>query len=563
MVRKFILYSILLLLGITVNASHLKTASIFGHNMVIQQGINAPVWGYGSPADTIWVQFAGFSIPATVESDSTWMVRMPVLQAGGPFTMMVSTSLDTIIFNHVMVGEVWLASGQSNMEWSVGMGVGENTEEEIAAADFPEIRYYTVPHQTSVVPLDDTEPGKWQMVNPETVKHLSAVAYFFSRDLHLDKDVAVGIINSSWGATSIHAWMSREILMLHPNYRNPLMNMDLDPGNWKKTVERSHENNRMRDSITATLQEGIRLGVHTMKYNDSAWEKLDYPVEMEKAGLRGFWGVSWFRKSFQIPGSMNDKSSQISLFLRGAEAAIYLNGKEIERLKNPDGAISVTVPRRILRTGENLLAIRLYQHWGIGMVGETNTDAELSTQNGKQSVSLKGEWRSSGPIEPEIPGFQGYFNWYSVQYNARIAPIIPYGIRGVIWYQGEGNIYKAHEYQTLFPMMIQDWRTRWQQRHFPFLYVQLANHKQKQTLPVEDPVAELREGQIQEWRVPLISGIRWIFIPGINWMWESGCILLLSMWLTVKILFFRVRCMKKWKLRVGKSESLFHRWGVG
>jgi sialate O-acetylesterase len=136
------------------------------------------------------------------------------------------------------------------------------------------------------------------------------------------------------------------------------------------------------------------------------------------------------------------------------------------------------------------------------MIGEGSNEAEISTLNTKYSVSLKGEWRSSGRIEPEIPGFQGYYNWYTVQYNARIAPLIPYGIKGVIWYQGEGNIYKAHEYQTLFPMMIQDWRIRWQQGSFPFLFVQLANHKQKQTTPVEDPVAELRETQLMTLRYP-------------------------------------------------------------
>jgi len=483
-------------------AQQLKMASVFGDHMVIQRDIHVPVWGTASPGQIVQVTMAGYTIPAPVAEDSTWMVRIPKLNAGGPHKMIVSSGHDTLVLNDVMVGEVWLASGQSNMDWSVGMGVGENTEKEIQEADYPEIRFYTVPHKTSVVPLDDTGPANWQLVNQETVKHFSAVSYFFARDLYHDKEVPVGIISSSWGATSIHAWMSREVLSLHPNYTKPVLNMDLDTANWEKTIRKSHENDRIRDSIAATLQEGLKAGVHTLNYNDSAWKKLHYPVQMEEAGLRGFWGVSWFRKSFQAPKGMKGKPAQIDLFLRGAEAAVYLNGVKIERFKNPEGVVSVSVPEKILQPGENLLAIRLYQQWGIGMIGESNNEAEISTLNRKYSVSLKDDWRSSGRIEPEIPGFQGYFNWYTVQYNARIAPIIPYGIRGVIWYQGEGNIYNAHEYQTLFPMMIQDWRTRWQQGYFPFLFVQLANHNAKQTTPVEDPVAELRETQRLTLRYP-------------------------------------------------------------
>ncbi len=483
-------------------AQQLKLASVFGDHMVIQREMYVPVWGTGCPGNLVQVTLANNSVLTAVAEDGTWVVRIPNLNAGGPHKMTVSSSSDTLELDDVMVGDVWLASGQSNMEWSVGMGVGQNTEQEIQEANYPRIRYYTVPHETSVMPLEDTAPAEWRLVNRETVKHFSAVAYFFARELHLDKDVPVGIISSSWGATSIHAWMSREMLSLHPNYTKPVLDMDLDPRNWEKTIRLSHENDRIRDSLAANLQEGLKAGVHTLQYDDSAWNRLDYPVEMEKAGLRGFWGVSWFRKSFQATQGMKGKPAQIKLFLRGAEATVYVNGVQIERFKSPQGVVSVHVPAKLLQSGENLLAIRLYQQWGIGMIGESSNEAEISTLNRKYFVSLKGEWRSSGRIEPEIPGFQGYYNWYTVQYNARIAPLIPYGIKGVIWYQGEGNIYKAHEYQTLFPMMIQDWRIRWQQGYFPFLFVQLANHKQKQTSPVEDPLAELRETQFKTLRYP-------------------------------------------------------------
>jgi sialate O-acetylesterase len=487
---------------LVASAGRLGTAAIFGDNMVIQRDIHTPVWGYGTPGDTVWVDFAGFRTPALVLADNSWIAKMPVLQAGGPYTMVISTHSDTIVFNNVMVGEVWLASGQSNMEWTVGAGVGPDTEREISTGDFPGIRFYNVPRKTSIVPLKDTEPNHWLEVNTETIKNLSAVAYFFARDLHLDKDVAIGIISSSWGATSAHAWISNEMLSTHPDFVQTLKDRYTEPTQWDSVVAQSHWNDMSRDSIAASLNEGLKQGVHKEDYNDGNWKDVEYPVDMRKAQMPGFWGVSWFRKSFDIPAEQRGKSAVIRLYIRARETTFYLNGREIGKFSDTEGEIELNIRRGILKPGKNVLAIRMYQHWGIGRIGTVTSVPVIETNHNSYNQELDGTWRSSGRLEPPVPGMQGYYNYYSVQYNARIAPLIPYSIRGAIWYQGEGNITRAYQYRSLFPLLIQDWRTRWGLGYFPFLFVQLANHRDKQLIPADDEFAELREAQTLALRYP-------------------------------------------------------------
>ena len=497
--KRLLIFILTLLLSIQLNAQQLRLASVFGDHMVVQRGMNAPVWGWAAPGKLVKVEMAGFISVAKTQIDGKWMVRMPVLDYGGPYEMTVIAG-DTIKLKDVMVGEVWLASGQSNMEWSVGMGIGPKTDETIKQADYPNIRYFTAPHNTSVIPLDNTSPAEWRPVNTETVKGLSAVAYFFARDLYQHRGVAVGILSSSWGATNAHAWMSSEILGMHPDFKEVVKNQDKNPVNWEAVVAKSKWNDQHRDSIAAQCQEGIKNKVFSPEYNDSEWKTISYPANNEKAGLQWFWGVTWFRNNFGIREFKGIEGS-LNLFLRGKELTLYLNGKELTKIANADKEFSIKIPKGLLKKGVNTLAVSLYEVWGTGLIGASGKKTEIIT-NKNEHLELNSQWKASGAIEPQIPGNQGYYNQYSVQYNARIAPLIPYGIKGVIWYQGEGNSSRAFQYRTLFPMLIEDWRTRWGQGYMPFLFVQLANHKEKKKLPEDDPVAELREAQALTLRLP-------------------------------------------------------------
>jgi sialate O-acetylesterase len=436
-------------------AQNLHLASIFGDKMVIQRDIHAPVWGYATPGSSVHVAFAGTISTTQSGDDGKWMVRMPILKAGGPYTMKVY-AIDTLRFNDVMVGDIWLASGQSNMEWRMGSGVGPGTAKEIATVNFPNIRFFAVPRKTSCIPLNDLEKQDWKCVSPATVK----------------------------------------------DFKERVLKIDLNPEKWNIFVESNIKADRDRDSIAKAAKEGLKKGVHTIGYDHSTWAKANYPVDMAGIGLGGFWGVVWLRKTFDIPKELKGEKFNVSLDMRARDVVIYFNGTEIGKTVNPDKTIDYDIPVKIIKAGNNVLAIRMYVNWGSASVGTKESIAAITSEDKKVNILLDGVWYGNGTIEPPVPQWQNYYNNITVQYNARIAPLIPFGLKGVIWYQGENNAGKAFQYRTLFPMMIQDWRTRWGQGYLPFLFVQLANYKAKKIEPSDDEWAELREAQSMALQLP-------------------------------------------------------------
>jgi sialate O-acetylesterase len=320
--------------------------------------------------------------------------------------------------------------------------------------------------------------------------------------LHLDKKVAVGIISSSWGATSVEAWMSAEMLSTHPDFKERVLKIDRHPEKWNIFVESNMKADRDRDSIAKAAKEGLKKGVHTLGYDHSTWAKAYYPVDMAGIGLGGFWGVVWLRKTFDIPKDLKGKKLNISLDMRARDVVIYFNGTEIGMTVNPDKTIDYDIPGKIVKAGNNVLAIRMYVNWGSASVGTKESIAAITSGDKKVNIVLDGAWYGNGTIEPPVPQWQNYYNNITVQYNARIAPLTPFGLKGIIWYQGENNAGKAFQYQTLFPMMIQDWRTQWGQGYLPFLFVQLANYKAKKIEPSDDDWAELREAQAMALQQP-------------------------------------------------------------
>ncbi|TFH50336.1 MAG: sialate O-acetylesterase [Bacteroidia bacterium] len=478
-----------------ITGQNLHLASVFGDHMVIQQGINAPVWGTDLPGTRIRVDFAGFITEAIAMADGKWIARMPVLEEGGPYRMKVTGS-DTIVFDDVMVGEVWLASGQSNMEWRLASGVGPDTGKEIAEADHPRIRFFTVPKKTSIVALGDTETQEWIVCSPSKAGSFSAVAYFFARELTLHKKVAVGIISSSWGATSAEAWISSEMLSSHPDFTERVAAEERDTAKWNSYVRYALKAESEREVIARTSFKGIEDGVTGLSYDDTAWETCCHPAEMKMMGLDGYWGLVWLRKHFIYTGKETGKEMKLIVDVRARDAIIYINGSEVAHLSNPGNQTEITISKGIVKSGHNVLSVRLYVNWGSASVGSNKTTTSIIADGGRKLIPLDGEWKFSSEIETPVAQWQDYYNRPSVLFNGLIAPVIPYGIRGVIWYQGENNAGNGYQYRTLFPLLINDWRIRWQLGNFPFLYVQLANFIAGSVDSGESNWAELREAQM-------------------------------------------------------------------
>jgi len=351
--------------------------ALFCDNMVLQHGVAVPVWGKADPGEAVAVAMCDQEQKATAGDDGKWLVRLDPLTYGGPFRLTV-TGNNRIEINNVLVGEVWVCSGQSNMQWNVANS--DNAPQEIADAQYPKIRLFTVQRTSSLTPLQDVQ-GTWVECSPETVPGFTAVGYFFGRDLHRELNLPIGLINSSWGGTPAEAWT---------------------------TLEKMDEYEQ-----TKSLVERVRAQI--AEHPDLVANWAQYNAEFNKASSE----YQKARAEWQ---------------------------KAVERAK----------------------------------------------QEGTQP-----------PPAPKGPGPVGNHCTPSALYNAMIQPLIPYGIQGAIWYQGEGNAGRAYQYRTLFAAMIECWRENWGQGDFPFLFVQLANFMAVQTDPNNGSAwAELREAQTMTLQLP-------------------------------------------------------------
>lgn len=482
--------------------NHLTVSRLFSDHMVLQQKMQIPVWGTARPLSTVQVVLAGFTATTVADNNGNWIVRFPSMNAGGPYSVHIVGD-EEIFIRDVMIGEVYIASGQSNMEWDMNGGVGPNTQKEIENANYPEIRYFLVDPSPFSVPRKMLKKGEWKVCSPATVGQMSAVGYSFAKELFNKENVPIGVICSYWGGTRIEAWMSAEALQSHITYTSSVKRLDTDTVHWNKFYNDCIYKEHLRDSVIKIYAEGVKSKVHLLDYDDSKWSVSQYPMNMPKLNLLHYWGFVWLRKKFNVPQEAQTNDFTINLTIKSQNFEMYINGNPVDNYNDAAANKKVYKIRgEQLHRPDNVLAVRMLVYWGAADIGLPDEDAYLLSADGQTRIALNGDWKYNAEIEPSIPQRQDYSNIYNVLYNGMIAPLIPYGIRGVIWYQGESNTYNARTYRALFPMMISDWRIRWQQGYFPFLFVQLANYHQRKEQPVEDNWAELRESQLFSINVP-------------------------------------------------------------
>jgi len=492
---KRISFILIATLVVCILQAQLKLAGIFGDNAVLQQGIAAPVWGQAIPGSIVEVKLCGQVSKTLADERGYWMLRMTPLKADGKsYELVVKSESHKIVCKNIRIGEVWFASGQSNMQFKMGGGV-MNQEEEIKNADYPDIRFFNADLITSVQPLLDLPRKDWKPCTPENTKEFSAVAYFFARNLHLDRKVPVGIIMAARGATNLETWMSRERLMTHPDFTEQLAKTGTDTTVWNEKVRKADQSEKDRDMIANTSMNGLNLKVNTLIYKDVDWTKTEFPINIYKMGYPGFWGLVWIRKTIEIPKQSAQKEWTIHLPIKDQDDRIYLNGTEIARNVSKLKEKLIPVPSGRLKAGTNLLAVRMYVQWGSAEIGNDKNECYLLSKDGER-IELKGDWKSNNKIEPPVAQWQDYYNTSTVNFNGVVNPVIPYGIKGFLWYQGENNASRFKQYTELQPMLIDDWRVRWGQGYLPFLYVQLANYMERSATPKQaDTWASFRDAQ--------------------------------------------------------------------
>ena len=492
MVSKIKTYPILLLLLLTGTLSaQVKLPPFFSNNMVLQQGIEIPVWGWASPGEKVKVSLEKNSVSVKSDRNGKWLVKLPPMSYGGPFRLTV-TGKNQVTLTNILIGEVWVCSGQSNMEFNLINA--KNAEAEVASSDFPQIRLFTVKKRIAQTAQDQIEEGEWKECSPLSSPHFSAVAYFFGKALFEKLKVPIGLVNTSWGGTVAETWTSEQSISQNPDFAaslSQLKKINLD--DYAKSLEKEV---RERVGEFSTVDLGMKGNDPVwaaFDFDDSRWKEMKLPDLIENNGLGGVDGFIWFRKEINIKPAEAGMAATLSLAKINDSDNTYLNGTLIGSTKlMADKPRIYDIPAGLLKPGKNVFTVQVEDVGGNGGIYGDSTTMYIKTSG--KIIPLNGAWKYKiGLIK-----FNSTLNpnsYPTLLYNGMINPLVPYGIKGVIWYQGEGNAQRAKQYQRVFPDLIKDWRNHWNQGEFPFLFVQLANFMKVDSIPSESSWAELREAQ--------------------------------------------------------------------
>ena len=518
--------ALLLVLLVCPAAADLQVTGLFGDNMVLQQGMKAPVWGLAEPGEKVAVQFAGQRLETAADREGRWKVALKPLQASAePRPMTITCGKDTLTIKGVLVGEVWLASGQSNMELTLANV--QNKDQETAAADFPQIRFFNVPKVPAQAPQDRCG-GTWVVCSPQTVGGTSAAGYFFVRNLYQSLKVPVGLIHTSWGGTAAQPWTPLAAMKAIPALK-PVADQFEQKANYYTAGPYANDQNKVwqkYDETNAQWLAGVAKddpGIRDKWFDPQA--KLDgwKPIRLPNATAGDPWhflGIVWVRKEVDIPPAWVGKDLTLQLGVIDEADTTYVNGTEVGAMWSGKPGRATTpreypVPAALVKSAKVVIAVRVMNLYSFGgLLGPASKLALLLKGKADEPpVSLVGTWqykiaeaidRSDIPRPENMPPpfFPGS-NLPTALYNGMIAPLVPYAIRGAIWYQGESNAGQPEIYRDLFPAMIRSWRQAWGQGDFAFEFVQLPNFQAVQQAPVEARSwADLRDAQTAALALP-------------------------------------------------------------
>jgi sialate O-acetylesterase len=487
---------LLLVLALSSTWGEVRLPKLIGDGMVLQRDAQVRMWGWGADGEKITIHFVDSVFRTTAGKNGEWEVMLPKLKAGGPYVMQIDAG-NSITINDIVVGDVWVCSGQSNMQLALGW-LGNVYQNEIDSCDNALIRQFLVPGGTSFNGREkDFKFGRWQRANPKDVRNFTAVGYFFAKKLYELNKVPIGLINASMGGSSTEAWISEESIKSFPKYYEDAQRFK-DPGllgriktqddervgNWNKQAGQNDEG--YKDPQNPWINPGL---------NTSGWGTIRLPGYWADTELGPVNGVVWFRREITVPAAMVSKPATLKLGRIVDADSVFVNGKCIGTTGFQYAQRNYRIPLDVLKEGENSIVVRVinYIRHGGFVPGK---HYELSA--GDRTIDLGGEWKYrlgsvAEPLEDRL--FTGKVP--TGLFNAMIAPILPYRIKGVLWYQGESNTSRAFEHFELFKLLIGDWRQNWHQGDFPFVYAQLPNFVEVNVQTTQYDWAYFRESQLK------------------------------------------------------------------
>ena len=480
-------------------SAQVKLPQFIRDSMILQRNAKINIWGWASKGEKINVQFNGKTYKTRTGNDGKWMLQLSPMKAGGPFTMEVSGK-NKITLHDILLGDVWLCAGQSNMEHQMKLHAVKYPEE-IANADYTEIRQFKVPNVTNLVsPQNDLQGGLWKWADSTNVKDFSAVAYFFAKDLYEKYHVPIGIINASWGGIPIEAMMSEKSLQSFPNIFATV----------EKNKDTAYVNETNRKAFAAISSmprpedKGMTEKWFEPSYTPKEWHRIAVPGFWEDEGAKGLNGVVWFRREIDVPASMTRVPAKVFLGRIVDADELYINGIKVGTTGYMYPQRRYPVPGGVLKPGKNLFVVRVTNNFG---KGGFVPDKPYELIAGNDTINLTGYWQYKvGSINTPHHSFGSFGislqNQPTALYNSMIAPLVDYTIKGFAWYQGESNADRPNEYAKLQPAMISDWRSKWQEGNLPFLFVQLPGFMDYNYLPSESQWAMFREAQAKSLSLP-------------------------------------------------------------
>ncbi|HPG39405.1 MAG TPA: sialate O-acetylesterase [bacterium] len=496
---KSLFFSILLLTATSYSAVRLP--KLVGDGMVLQRDAKVKIWGWATAGEKITVHFIESTLQTTADQNGDWQVLLAEKPAGGPYTMQIEAS-NSITIDDILIGDVWVCSGQSNM----GVAMGWLTTvypKEIANSENKFIRQFNVPVTMNFQEREkDFKYGQWQSANPKNLRSFTAVGYFFAQKLYETYKIPIGIIHASLGGSSAEAWISEESLKEFPKYYEDAQSFKT-PGYIERINKQDDARVKSWNQLLRQNDAGLK-DPHTTWYDPeldtSAWENMSLPGYWDESKPAPVNGVYWFRKQIAVPAEMTGKQALLKLGRIVDCDSVFINGKFIGTTGSQYAPRAYKIPDNLLTEGDNTLVIRVinYIRHGGFVPGK---QYELAA--GETTINLAGEWQYRvgtimEPLQDRL--FTGKIP--TGLFNGMLAPMLNYSIKGAVWYQGESNTSRAFEHYDLFKLLIQDWRTNWRQGNFPFLYVQLPNFVEVNTELTRYDWAYFRESQLKALAIP-------------------------------------------------------------
>lgn len=497
--KKLAYCAVVLLLSFINVKAEIKLPRLVSDGMILQRDQPIKIWGWADVGEEITLTFNNKTYKTKADAKQKWSINMEAQKAGGPYHMRINS----IEIKNLLFGDVWLCTGQSNMEAAMGRAnIKANYSQIIQNSNYPEIRQFTVKRDMAFTPLESviSESG-WVSANPETLLSFSAVAFFFAKDLYEKYKIPIGIINSSVGGTPIQSWVDYKSLKLFPIYEKVAKRFQ-DPNELAQTLNAHQQKSESWYKSVKEDDLGLKEKWFEESYHPQTdWKEISNLTKYNSESPASKYGVVWFRTEIDIPASMLGKPAILSLGMMHTEDETFVNGHKIGSINSGYTMRDYTINPGLFKAGKNSITVRLTSPTN-GLSFDLKNNYLLRFD--RDTITLNKPWKYRFGIEKELlPKGNGLsLHTPTAYYYAMIKPLSNYKIKGILWYQGESNIPKPEEYQSLLRSLINQWRKDWQDPTLPFIYVQLANYLATVKEPENSNWALLREAQMKSLKIP-------------------------------------------------------------